>query len=49
MLVAGNGLIEAFTVSKSAEVEAASPTVLVYIRGKIVIAMEVRPEKLIDE
>lgn len=37
MLVARNGLVEAFAVGKSAEVEATSPSVFVNIRSQIIV------------
>lgn len=37
VFVSSNGLVEAFTVSESAEVERASPAILVEICGEIVI------------
>ena len=38
MLMAGNGLVEAFTIGKAAEVEGGSPTVFVDVGCEVVVA-----------
>jgi hypothetical protein len=39
VLVAGNGLVEAFTIGKTAEVEGATPAVFVDVCGEVVVAV----------
>ncbi len=39
VLVAGNGLVEAFTIGKTAEVEGAAPAVFVDVCGEVVVAV----------
>lgn len=48
MLMARNGLVEAFAIGKSAEVEATSPPVLVNIRSKVIIATHISITKVDD-